>query len=730
LNGLATRAIAATKKEQRQNFLLPKSPFALYYAYMRKHFGGLPMRPPAKKRIEADTAPAPADSRTEALQEKAKLAQYLHAQGVNPVRWTEAHPAPQSDQATFQKTGLKSKDNQFEVGGKLYDWSPAVTATPAQAKAIADAYVAERSGKDDDVISTPKIEELVDIDAVPLKHPLGTPHTERPAEEHAALIRHYAQSGVDPDKAHLGDPVNMKDQERLKAQIEKTLPGDKTEISGLPGFYQGFEDGWIYKTNEYTRPSGGVTVEEKATANDNTARRSAVELDSQNSGPDAHPTDTSNTETNLKEKAIAELAAAANHIDAITNAVEHIQSNAQLTESDKIILERIKAAFVEVGLEFDPKNANLEYLRTVAGSIKRAALNSAADRRVPLHVLVQQQNDQLAQALLGETVTAAQFLDPNNAEVRAATLAKASKSNPAITLMGSTIAAYLFGKTAAEVVKEQAKEDGTPNFFSPYADGTGALTGDKTPATQAVPSSGDILQRLSATDISKIDRMFSSEPSTFNRSAPTPMSPTQKADMLTSGTVSEIELFGLPIYLTDPRGSLQTQERIDKLKKMVRDKLVECGMTEEDAWGGEVAEHATERAKERFVPRGEGGVKGSRRADLSFKIRWFGRTYIIDINTVDVLKNGSMTKAERIAAEGLRLNRLIRLIINEGLPDGSKLDEYEGKIGTVPKGKDMTDEEWETAAKEWVDSFLDCDGPLEADVYLDPESKHPWRGKE
>ena len=78
----------------------------------------------------------------------------------------------------------------------------------------------------------------------------------------------------------------------------------------------------------------------------------------------------------------------------------------------------------------------------------------------------------------------------------------------------------------------------------------------------------------------------------------------------------------------------------------------------------------------------------------------------------------------------MRLNRLIRLSINETLPEDSKLDEFEGKIGTVPKGKDMTDEEWEAAAKEWVDSFLDCDGPLEADVYLDPESKHPWPGKE
>ncbi|WP_374654316.1 hypothetical protein [Dongia sp.] len=50
----------------------------------------------------------------------------------------------------------------------------------------------------------------------------------------------------------------MKDQERLKAQIEKTLPGDSTEISGLPIFYQGFDDGWIYAANDATAESDEI----------------------------------------------------------------------------------------------------------------------------------------------------------------------------------------------------------------------------------------------------------------------------------------------------------------------------------------------------------------------------------------------------------------------------------------------------------------------------------------
>lgn len=180
------------------------------------------MRPPVMKRIDSETATTPTDSRAEALQEKARLAQHLHTQGVNPARWTEAHPAPQPDQATYQATGRKSKDNQFEVGGKLYDWSPAVTATPRQAKAIADAYVAERMGKHDGTATTPRIEELVDIAAVPLQHPLGVPHTRRPAhdmnfaDERAALARDYGQSGVNPDQASLSDRLSIADQTQLQ----------------------------------------------------------------------------------------------------------------------------------------------------------------------------------------------------------------------------------------------------------------------------------------------------------------------------------------------------------------------------------------------------------------------------------------------------------------------------------------------------------------------------------
>jgi hypothetical protein len=729
------------------------------------------MRPPLKKRIDSNLLPTPADSKSEGLEEKAKLARHLHDQSVNPLRWTEAHPARQAEQQVYQETGLKRRDNQFEVDGKLYDWTPSVTATPEQAKAIANAYIAERSGKDDAAALTPKIEDLVDIAEVPPKHPFGTPHNERPAndmsaaEERIALLRHYAQSGVDPDKAHLGDPVYMKDQERLKAQIEKTLPGDRSEISGLPGFYLGFDDGWIYRTNEHTRESQAIQKIRREyadgasdAANDDSpalieqmARHYSGKMHAAMPGHEATSNGTrdSDSETAAKSasadntaedpgaiydgRAKERLRVAVEWMPTVVSAIEHAQAGQKGTDEEVLLLSRITQAFEKVGIQFDPKKTNIKYLRQVAKAIESAATKTGSNGNgAPLYLLAQAQNVELAQALVGSTMQWASVSQKGMTEAVTRGLQSQRKyANMAATAM-PLLAGLAAGKGAAEILRKMAEEDESPNLISPYPESGGLFEQSANPMEQAAASNekSNKLGTLTAADLASVEKIFTEKPSTFNRSTPVSMPSSQKAEILSSGQVDEIELFGLPIYLSDPRGNVQTQERIDKLKQMVRDKLIECGMEEDEAWGGKIANDATERAKERLVPKGNKGLAGSRRADLSFKIRWFGNTYVVDINTVDVLKNGSMTKAERIAAEGLRLNRLIRLSINEELPEGAKaLEEYAGKIGTVPKGKDMSDEEWEVAAREWVDSFLDCDGPLEADVHLDPESKHPWPQK-
>ncbi|WP_368412817.1 hypothetical protein [Dongia sp.] len=718
------------------------------------------MRPPVKKPLDSHLTDAPqVESRREGLAEKRKLAQHLHDQGINPLRWTDAHPAPQSDQATFRTTGRKPKDNQFEVGGKLYDWSPAVTATPQQAKAIADAYIAERSGKDGGATSTLKIEDLVDIGEVPLKHPFGTPHHERPAndmslaEERTALIRHYAQAGVDPDKAHLGDPVDVKGQERMKAQIEKTPPGDKSEISGLPLFYQGFDDGWIYRPNASTQESEEVQRIRLAQASAENANDNDPELvervvqhyldrDSRSGAASPLPSGAATpSDDDLDAVAMNRLRNATAQMPQLIAIVRKTQAGEDLSDEEEAQLADIKERFAQGGIVFAPLEANPDYMEDVLKAM-RLELNwgPASEMAVPFHVAVDNLNVEVSQGLLGGTIAAARVargmpLDRMKAIGQLVLDARLNLPAKALLTALNTDRA-LDGPLEMPDIFEGSEDDAQNSSVSEAlptdANMVGAeLTDSATPSTaSAMLSSSQVLNRLSSDDVADISRIFVSKPSTFNRTQAVSMPADKKADLLTSGMIDEIELFGLPIYLADPRGNEQTQDRIDKLKKMVRNKLVECGMEESFEWGGRIEDEISKRAKERFVPPGEKRIQGASRADLSFRISWLGKTYIIDINTVDVLKNGSMTKAERVAAEGLRLNRLIRLSINETLPEDSKLDEFEGKIGTVPKGKDMTDEEWEAAAKEWVDSFLDCDGPLEADVYLDPESKHPWPGKE
>lgn len=336
------------------------------------------MRPPLKKRADSAVIPARADSHTEALQEKAALAKHLHEQGVNPLRWTEAHPAPQSDQATFQKTGLKPRENQFEVGGKIYNWSDEVKATPPQAKAIGEAYVAELKGKDDTAAPVPKIEELVDIAEVPLKHPLGTPHTERPAndlsiaDERAALIKHYAQSGVDPDKAHLGDPVDMKKQEQLKAQIEKTLPGDKSEISGLPSFYQGFDDGWIYQANDATRESQAILkMRGEHAANENDRNSDPVvdkAVDYYNGAQDQRRKPDTN-------KSLSDYGTAVNSLPNIISVLETLQAGKPLTEHQDKIEASFRGMLKKAGIEFDYTLSDPDALREIYEQSKAELAN-------------------------------------------------------------------------------------------------------------------------------------------------------------------------------------------------------------------------------------------------------------------------------------------------------------------------------------------------------------------
>nr|WP_298683279.1 hypothetical protein [uncultured Dongia sp.] len=393
------------------------------------------MRPPMSKRVEDRLSEGPAaDSKSEGYAEKVKLAEHLHAQGINPLRWTEAHPAPQGAQQHFQKTGRKGRDDQFEVGGRLYDWAPGISATPAQAKAIAEAYIATPH---DPPASRPgsylaPIEELMDVTQVPLKHPLGTPHLSRTGsarpdltrdEERLALYRHYADAGIDPANAHLGDPLPMTDQVKIKTEMAKLLPSDKTEISGLPMFYQGFDDGWIYTPNKFTQETPDVQKIRLAHAekqvqprddrapvavNDNDAGM-IDEIIAHYSARDHVDAPSANKQLPKPSSDMARDALARNQLEemsgwmpSLVSLVEKAQAGQALTPEETSLLVQVQRRFAEIDILFDPKNANLENLREAAKAVEHASLRK--DSKTPLHLVALGVNAGVATALANGTM--------------------------------------------------------------------------------------------------------------------------------------------------------------------------------------------------------------------------------------------------------------------------------------------------------------------------------------
>lgn len=103
--------------------------------------------------------------------DRLKLARHLHDQGINPLKWTRADPATFAEQEAFRRTGQKPRADQFEVDGRLYDWSPEIAASAAQGHAAFQNYLKDIG--DPDTKAVPALESYVEIDKVSLQHPMG-----------------------------------------------------------------------------------------------------------------------------------------------------------------------------------------------------------------------------------------------------------------------------------------------------------------------------------------------------------------------------------------------------------------------------------------------------------------------------------------------------------------------------------------------------------------------------
>lgn len=345
------------------------------------------------------------------------------------------------------------------MDGRLYDWSPAVTATPAQAKAVADAYVAQSKGAT--AASPAPVESLVRVEDVQLKHPFGLPAT-RPAagsKEAADFYLPFIRLGIDPVKTHLGDPLPMDLQVKVKQEMDRIeATGNAADSAGgahLDHLYRG-HDGWIYAKNSETQEDPAVQemrgkhaqermrqsrdpslpaandndaglegdilrfYAERDQATDATGRHAALARIEQRAdklsptvtekgqvpeggwprqGTGSKPSEP--TEAELNASAADKLKTAATQIPAVIAVVEKLQQGQALTPEEIHLRDKIAGRLKKAGIEFDHEMADVDQLKKVAANIAsiEATQGRAVDPELPDAVALL--NLQAAQALAG-----------------------------------------------------------------------------------------------------------------------------------------------------------------------------------------------------------------------------------------------------------------------------------------------------------------------------------------
>ncbi|MBI2254557.1 MAG: hypothetical protein HYU58_08065 [Proteobacteria bacterium] len=301
--------------------------------------------------------------------EKLKLAVDLHAQGIDPTRWTVAQPASRAVQQEFQKTGQKD-DRHFVVGNRLYKTSREVAANQAQGQDALDVYLGAQAKP---------VEQLVDVERVQLTHPTGRPHdtAENRPDAHA-LNLHYARVGVDPASAHNGDPLPMESQPKLQ---QATRAPDGSEIPlGIPGIYRGYDDGYFYAANDGTKESPEVQAlrrklaEEKAQAQGDASAMAANDNDPDIDEAVARSYGKKTTGALSSEPAadagatIWQAAAIGERLPQFTSAIEKSQRGEDLSAEESKLLADVEAVFAKAGAPLDLKVVDVDKLKRAAAA--------------------------------------------------------------------------------------------------------------------------------------------------------------------------------------------------------------------------------------------------------------------------------------------------------------------------------------------------------------------------
>jgi hypothetical protein len=307
-------------------------------------------------------------------EEKLKLAALLHDQGVNPELWQEAEPAPWAEQKRFRETG-EAPEEMFVAQGRLYRKSPAIAASRTQGAASLNAFLGE----------TPKpITDLVPVEKVQLRHPLGNKPDNPPAGD-AALDRYrrYANLGVDPDQAHEGDAIPHHLQDGLKRAV---TAADGSEIPlGIPGIYRNPDDGMFYLAHSGTEERDAVKDLRRRLALEKAQRtNSADPIAANDNDPEINeavaqfylrgleePQEKvdSDSASEIRSKSIEKSNQAATEtkarLEELIQAIELHQKEASLTSRQAKLLDIVEQSFSSLRIEINLETVNTERLRRI-----------------------------------------------------------------------------------------------------------------------------------------------------------------------------------------------------------------------------------------------------------------------------------------------------------------------------------------------------------------------------
>jgi hypothetical protein len=649
--------------------------------------------------------------------EKLRLAADLHAQGIDPIRWTAAQPADWATQQAFQKTGQKD-DRHFVVGGRLYRTTSQVAANQAQGQDALDVYL----GAD-----AKPVEQLVDIAKVPLTHPAGRPHDTKAHRPDAhALNLHYARVGVDPASAHNGDPLPMETQPKLQ---QATRMADGSEIPlGIPGIYRGYDNGYFYAANDGTKESADVQAlrrklaTEKAQAQGDASAMVANDNDPEIDEAVARHYAKQESITPATQNMIAyetleqQNAQVSNSLPQLFSAIEKFQKGEPLSIKESDLLVHVGDVFSAIDIPIDLKKVDVKLLRQAA---ERGAGN-------PQSILNADSANSPSPLIAGATlaIPAGGLSFPGLRAATAAAGALLEAAAAGTTAVGGTVLATLVGGFLAAMTKStqtQQKEDADLRRGEELMAASRKL-GQENQNPSPENEISEVNQRPSSGSTVPQSAAAASAPTLIIQpfAAPADFKPESKymwdaqkdfAHALLQGQLPEIWVNGQQITLRNPYGS-RGKPIVQQLDKSAADAIAKALEECPDVENVEHVGGGSEKQLHVKDPDSVGNLN-SARPDISFKFQHGEYTCQYHVNTADTNLDGSLSAREDRNATRLMSNieKVVRKFaeaINQGMIPEDTIGGAGHAFDHMPKPTTDSESEVNAIIEEFMEEVFSC----------------------